>query len=75
MKPCREKIRKAKGQLELNLATKVKDNSKYFCKYISSEWKARESLHPLLDDAEGNVVTKGQDRAEVLVLYDLQTYR
>ena len=64
MKLCREKIRKAKAQLELNLATKVKENNKYFYKYIHSKRRAREN-HPLLD-AEGNLVTKDQDKAEVL---------
>ena len=62
---CRDKIRKAKAQLELSLATKVKDNNKYFCKYIYSKRRARENLHPFLD-AEGNLVTKDQDKAEVL---------
>ena len=65
MKLCREKIRKAKGQLELNLATKVKENTKYFYKYISGKRRARENLHPLLD-AEGNLVTKDRVKAEVL---------
>ena len=58
----REKNRKAKAQLELNLASKVKDNSKYFYKYISSKRRARENLHPLLD-TEGNMVTKDEDTA------------
>lgn len=49
---CKEKISKAKAQLELNLATKVKENTKYFYKYIHSKRRAREN-HPLLD-AEGN---------------------
>ena len=62
---CRDKIRKAKAQLELSLATKVKDNNKYFCKYINSKRRARENLHPFLD-AEGNLVTKDQDKAEEL---------
>ncbi len=43
---CREKTRKAKAQLELSLATKVKGNNKYFCKYIYSKRRARENLHP-----------------------------
>ena len=47
------------------MATKVKDNNKYFYKYINSKKRARENLHPLLD-AEGNMVTKDQDKAEVL---------
>ena len=62
---CREKIRKAKAQLELSLATKAKENSKCFYKHINSKRKARENLHPFLD-AEGNLVTKDQDKAEVL---------
>ena len=65
MKLCREKIRKAKAQLELNLATKVKENNKCFYEYINSKRRAREDLHPLLD-AEGNLVTKDQGKAEVL---------
>ena len=64
MKLCREKIRKDKAQLELNLATKVKDNDKHFYKYINSKRRARENLHPL--DAEGKTVTKDWDKAEVL---------
>jgi len=37
MRLCREKIRRAKAQLELNLAIAVKDNKKYLCKYISTK--------------------------------------
>ena len=43
----------------------VYNNNKYFYKYINSKRKARENLHPLLD-AKGNLVTKDQDKAEVL---------
>jgi len=32
---CREKSRRAKAQLQVNLATAVKDNKKCFYKYIS----------------------------------------
>ena len=39
MKLCREKIRKAKAQLELNLATKVKENNNYFYKHIVVEFQ------------------------------------
>ena len=65
VKLCREKIRKAKAQLVLSLATKAKENSKCFYKEINSKRKARENLHPLLD-AEGNTVTMDQDKAEML---------
>ena len=63
MKLCKEKIRKAKTQLKLNLATEVKGNNKYYYKYTNSKRGARENLHPLLD-TKGNLVTKDQDKAE-----------
>ena len=44
VKLCRKKIRKAKAQLELNLATKVRESSKYFYKYISSKRRARDEI-------------------------------
>ena len=62
---CREKIRKAKAQLELKLATAVRDNKKRFYKYIGGKRRAKENLPPLLD-AEENLVTKDEEKAEVL---------
>ncbi|KAK4818898.1 hypothetical protein QYF61_021583 [Mycteria americana] len=62
---CREKIRRAKAELELNLAAAVKDNKKYFFKYISSKRRAKENLQPLADGG-GNTVTKDEEKAEVL---------
>ena len=65
MRLCREKIRRAKAQPELNLATAVKDNKKCFYKYISNKRRTKENLHPSLD-AGGNIVTKDEEKAEVL---------
>ncbi|KAK4829421.1 hypothetical protein QYF61_004296 [Mycteria americana] len=62
---CREKIRRAKAELELNLAAAVKDNKKDFFKYISSKRRAKENLQPLVDGG-GNTVTKDEEKAEVL---------
>ncbi|KAK4826884.1 hypothetical protein QYF61_012072 [Mycteria americana] len=62
---CREKIRRAKTELELNLAAAVKDNKKHFFKYISSKRRAKENLQPL-GDGGGNTVTKDEEKAEVL---------
>ncbi|KAK4818318.1 LOW QUALITY PROTEIN: hypothetical protein QYF61_010780, partial [Mycteria americana] len=62
---CREKIRRAKAELELSLAAAVKDNKKYFFKYISSKRRAKENLQPLVDGG-GNTVTKDEEKAEVL---------
>ncbi|KAK4824521.1 hypothetical protein QYF61_016101 [Mycteria americana] len=61
----REKIRRAKAELELNLAAAVKDNKKHFFKYISSKRRAKENLQPLVDGG-GNTVTKDEEKAEVL---------
>ncbi|KAK4811322.1 hypothetical protein QYF61_024458 [Mycteria americana] len=62
---CREKIRRAKAELELNLAAAVKDNKKHFFKDISSKRRAKENLQPLVDGG-GNTVTKDEEKAEVL---------
>ncbi|KAK4832301.1 LOW QUALITY PROTEIN: hypothetical protein QYF61_021700 [Mycteria americana] len=62
---CREKMRRAKAELELNLAAAVKDNKKHFFKYISSKRRAKENLQPLVDRG-GNTVTKDEEKAEVL---------
>ncbi|KAK4827581.1 hypothetical protein QYF61_019483 [Mycteria americana] len=61
----REKIRRPKAQLELNLATAIKDNKKCFYKYISNKRRAKKNLHPLLD-VRGNIVTNDEEKAEVL---------
>ncbi|KAK4816761.1 hypothetical protein QYF61_022759 [Mycteria americana] len=58
---CREKIRRAKAELQLNLAAAVKDNKKHFFKYISSKRRAKENLQPLVDGG-GNTVTKDECR-------------
>ncbi|KAK4822594.1 hypothetical protein QYF61_017326 [Mycteria americana] len=62
---CKEKIRRAKAELEINVAAAVKDNKKHFFKYISSKRRAKENLQPLVDGG-GNTVTKDEEKAEVL---------
>ncbi|KAK4815212.1 hypothetical protein QYF61_022490 [Mycteria americana] len=62
---CRERIRRAKAELELSLATAIKDNKKHFFKYISSKRRGKENLQPRVDGG-GNTVTKGEEKAEVL---------
>ena len=52
---CRAEIRRSKAQLEINLASAIKDKKKCFCKYVNSKRKTRESLHLLLD-AGGNIM-------------------
>ncbi|KAK4819943.1 hypothetical protein QYF61_015843 [Mycteria americana] len=62
---CKKKIRRAKAELELNLAAAVKDNKQHFFKYISSKRRAKENLQPLVDGG-GNTVIKDEEKAEVL---------
>ena len=59
------KIREAKAQLELRLATAIKDSKKCFCKYMRNKRRAKDNLHPLLDVA-GNIATRVEEEAEVL---------
>jgi len=65
VRSCREEIRKAKAQLELSLATVVRDHKKCFYKYVNHKKRANESLHPLLN-ARGDIVNKDDEKAEVL---------
>ena len=46
---CRDGIRKAKAQLDLDL---VKGNKKGFCKYTGNKRKTRETLRPWLIGAQ-----------------------
>ena len=45
----RYEISKAKAQLELNLATVVKEKKSLFYKYVNSKRRTKENFHPLLD--------------------------
>jgi len=65
VKACRDATRKAKAHLELNLARDVKDNKKSFFKYISSKWKTRDNVGPLLKEV-GALVTEDAEKAELL---------
>ncbi|KAK4831874.1 hypothetical protein QYF61_019886 [Mycteria americana] len=61
----RDEFRKAKAQMELNLARDVKDNKKRFYKYIADKRKTRGNVGPLLDETE-DLVTQIIEKAEVL---------
>ena len=71
---CREKIRKAKAQLELNLATGGKRNKKLFYKYINSKRRTQENFHSLLDEA-GIVTTEDKEKAEVLYAFYTSVFK
>ncbi|GAB0205816.1 hypothetical protein GRJ2_003047200 [Grus japonensis] len=60
---CREKIRAAKAQLELKLASTVGDNKKGFFKYVNNKRKTRENIGSLLDK-NGHLTNRDIDKAE-----------
>ncbi|KFZ54394.1 hypothetical protein N338_05423, partial [Podiceps cristatus] len=61
---CRDKVRKIKAQLELNLAKDAKNNKKGFYRYISQKRMVKESVPPLMSET-GKLVT-ADEKAEVL---------
>jgi len=62
---CRDRIRKAKTKMELNLARDVKDNKKGFYRYIGRRRQAKESI-PHLIKGNGKLASSGIEEAEVL---------
>jgi len=58
-------VRKAKADLELNLAKDMKGNRKGLYKYINSKRKTRENMNLQLNGT-GELVTKGRQKAKVL---------
>jgi len=65
-----EKTGKENAQLELNLATELKENKKHFYKYINSNRMAKENLHPL-PDAAGNMTIEDKKKAAKLSMPSL----
>ena len=62
---CRDRIRKAKAQMELNLERDVKDNKKGFCRYIGRRRQAKDSVPPLIK-GNGEQASSDIEKAEVL---------
>lgn len=54
----RGEIRKAKAQMDLNLARDIKDYKKGFCKNMSSKSKVRENMDTLLNEAGDLILHK-----------------
>ena len=62
---CRDRVRKAKLQLELNWARNAKNNKKGFYRYVSQKRKVKESVPPSMNTT-GKLVTMDKEKAEVL---------
>lgn len=61
---CRKKIRETKAQLELNLATSVKDNKNVFINILMAKEGAGKIS--ILFWTWGNIVTEDEEMADVL---------
>ncbi|KFQ36645.1 hypothetical protein N331_10919, partial [Merops nubicus] len=61
---CRDEVRQAKAQLELNLVRDPKENRKGFYRYINQKRKFKEGI-PSLRNRNGELVTT-DEKAEVL---------
>jgi len=62
---CRNEIRKAKAQMELNLARDVKNNKKGFYSYIGQKRQAKERVPPLVNE-KWELDTTDMEKADVL---------
>ncbi|KFQ78147.1 hypothetical protein N335_09061, partial [Phaethon lepturus] len=62
---CRDGVRRAKAQLELNLARDAKNKKKGFYRYVRQKRKVKESVLPLKSKT-GKLVTTDEEKAEVL---------
>ena len=65
---CRDRIRKANAQVELNLARDVKDNKKGFYRYIGRRRQAKEGAPPLMKGS-GELASSDIGKVEVLSEY------
>ncbi|KFP99488.1 hypothetical protein N329_04107, partial [Haliaeetus albicilla] len=62
---CRDGVRKAKAQPELNLARDAKNNKKGFYRYVSRKRKVKESVPPTVSKTSKLIMTN-KEKAEVL---------
>ena len=62
---CRDRITKAKEQMELNLVRDATDNKKGFYRYIGRRRQAKESVPPLMK-GNGELASSDIEKKEVL---------
>ena len=62
---CRDKMRKAKAQMELNLARDARNNTKGFYRYIGMRRQMKEGIPPLIKQ-DGELASSDMEKTEVL---------
>ncbi|PKU43600.1 hypothetical protein llap_6097 [Limosa lapponica baueri] len=60
----RDEVRKAKAQMESNLARDAKDNKKGFYKYTDDKRKTRKNVGSLMNEM-GDLVTQDVEKSEL----------
>jgi len=65
---CRDGIRKAKAQMELNSARNVENNKREIYRHTGQKRQAKESVPPLLNERE-KLATVVMEEAEVLGVF------
>ena len=68
---CRDRVKKAKAQLELNLARGEKKMG--FHRYLNQKKKVQEGILPLVSDT-GKLVTADEEKGEVLNNFFVLTF-
>ena len=61
---CRDEVRKAKAQLQLNMSRGTRKNNKGFYRYLNQKRKVQEGILPIVNDT-GKLETVDK-KAEVL---------
>lgn len=64
----REKIHAAKSQLDLKMASTVRDSNKGFCKYINSKRRSRDKIVPLVGEND-HLRNIDMDKAEIFNVF------
>jgi len=74
VRACKEAMRKAKANLELNLARDDKDNTKGFFRYIGSKRKTRDNVGPLANEVSA-LLMEDAEKAELLNAFFAYVFR
>lgn len=61
---CRDGIREAKAQMELNLARNA-NNKKGFNRYVGQNWKAKDCVSPFINE-KVELISSDMEKVEVL---------
>ncbi|KFQ24264.1 hypothetical protein N331_08672, partial [Merops nubicus] len=70
---CGDEVRKARVQLELNLARDAKENKKGFYRHMNQKRQVKKSI-PSLKNSSGELVTMDEEKAKVLKIFFVSVF-